>query len=124
MALLGARLDQVSLEREQLLVKKADLQIQVDRLREELADVRYGQAGLVVMSVSVIPEGLDELTRVRVRAEVASIVDDLVGRPVAELDPALAFHLLDGRTLTIEGAPSTSVSGPWSSGRRRSSGWN
>ena len=24
---------------------------------------------------------------------------------VAELDPALAFHLLDGRTLTIEGAP-------------------
>ena len=104
-ALLGARLDQVSLEREQLLVKKADLQIQVDRLREELADVRYGQAGLVVMSVNVIPEGLDELTRVRVRAEVASIVDDLVGRPVAELDPALAFHLLDGRTLTIEGAP-------------------
>ena len=73
-ALLGARLDQVSLEREQLLVKKADLQIQVDRLREELADVRYGQAGLVVMSVNVIPEGLDELT-------------------------------LDGRTLTIEGAP-------------------
>ena len=34
--------------------------------------------GLVVMSVNVIPEGLDELTRVRVRAEVASIVDDLV----------------------------------------------
>ena len=29
----------------------------------------------------------------------------LVGRPVAELDPALAFHLLDGRTLTIEGTP-------------------
>jgi len=26
-------------------------------------------------------------------------------RVVAELDPALAFHLLDGRTLTIEGAP-------------------
>jgi len=104
-ALLGARLDQVSLEREQLLVKKADLQIQVDRLREELAEVRYGQAGLVVMSVNVIPEGLDELTRVRVRAEVASIVDDLVGRPVAELGPALAFHLLVGRTLTIEGAP-------------------
>ena len=61
--------------------------------------------GLVVMSVNVHAEGLDELTRVRVRAEVASIVDDLVGRPVAELDPALAFHLLDGRTLTIEGAP-------------------
>jgi hypothetical protein len=61
--------------------------------------------GLVVMSVNVIPEGLDELTRVRVRAEVASIMDDLVGRPVAELDPALAFHLLDGRTLTIEGSP-------------------
>ena len=60
----------------------------------------------------------------RIMAEVASIVDDLVGRPVAELDPALAFHLLDGRTLTIEGAPVYSASGPWSSGRRRSSGWN
>ena len=32
-------------------------------------------------------------------------MDDLVGRPVAELDPALAFRLLDGRIPTIEGAP-------------------
>ena len=33
------------------------------------------------------------------------LMDDLVGRSVAELDPALAFHLLDGRTLAMEGAP-------------------
>jgi len=57
------------------------------------------------MSVNVIPEGPDELTRARVRAQVASILDDLVGRPAASLDPALVSHLPDGRTLTIEGPP-------------------
>lgn len=103
-ALLSARLDTVSLEREQLTVKKADLEIQAERLREELDKARsQWLAAPVVTQVNLNLEGLDELTRVRVQAEVIGILDDLVGRQVPELDPALAFHLLDGRVVTIEG---------------------
>ncbi len=101
-ALLSARLDRVSLEREQLLVKKADLEIQVERLQERL-DQASRRQGPAVNEVEVTLEGLDELTRVRVRAEIAGLVEDLVGQPVAEIDPALAFHLLDGRTVVVEG---------------------
>jgi len=103
-ALLSARLDAVSLEREQLIVGKADLEIQAERLREELDKARsQWLGGPVVIQVNLDLEGLDELTRVRVRAEIAGILEDLVGRPVSELDPALAFHLLDERDFVIEG---------------------
>lgn len=102
-ALLSARLDRVSLEREWLLVKKADLEIQVERLQEELDQALAWGSEPVVREVDAVLQGLDELTRLRVRAEIAAILDDLVGRPVAELDPALAFHLLEGRTVTVEG---------------------
>ncbi len=97
-------LDAVSLEREQLLVRKTDLEIQAERLLEELDKARSRWlGGPVVTQVSLNLEGLDELTRVRVRAEISGILDDLVGRPVSELDPALAFHLLDERDFVIEG---------------------
>jgi len=67
-----------------------------------VALIFLGFAAGAAVGVALLGARLDQ---VRMRAEVASIVDDLVGRPVAALDPALAFHLLDGRTLTIEGAP-------------------
>ncbi len=103
-ALLSARLDAVSLEHEQLIVKMADLEIQAERLREELEQARSQWLdGPVVTRVNLNLEGCDELTRLRVRAEIAGLLEDLVGRPVSELDPALAFHLLDGRVVDIEG---------------------
>ncbi len=87
-ALFSSRLDAVSLEREQLVVKKADLEIQVERLREEVEKARSEYlGGPVVMQVDLNLEGLD----------------DLVGRPVAELDPALVFRLLNGRDVMVEG---------------------
>ncbi len=70
-------LDAVSLEREQFLVKKTDLEIQVERLREELDKARsQWLGGPVVTQVSLNLEGLDELTRVRVRAEISGILDE------------------------------------------------
>lgn len=102
-AALAGRLDRLSLDRERLIVKTADLEIQVERLREELDEALASRPRPVVGGVSLVLQGLDEVTRVRVHAQALGLVKDLVGRPVEELDPALAFRLLDGRTVTVEG---------------------
>ncbi|HCJ10026.1 MAG TPA: hypothetical protein DHW14_02525 [Clostridiales bacterium] len=102
-ALLSARLDRVSLEREQLLVKNRDLEIQVERLQERLSAAESGGSGPLVKRVTLDMRGLDELSRLRVESALSDLLDDLVGEPVAGLDPALVFHLLDGRRVAVEG---------------------
>ncbi|MEW6032917.1 MAG: hypothetical protein AB1645_08580 [Bacillota bacterium] len=100
---MAGRLDDMAIQRDELLVKAADLEIRVERLQERLDRVLAGGSGPVVQEVTLNLQGLDEVTRLRVRFEAAALVDDLIGKKVSDLDPALAFHLLHGRTLRIEG---------------------
>lgn len=100
--LLSARLDRVSLEREQYLVRCADLAVQIEKLQERLDLARSAQGGPIVGEVSLNLEGADELTRLRVRSAVSGLVDDIVGENVTTLDPALVLHLLDGRMVVVE----------------------
>jgi len=102
-ALLSARLDRVSLEREALLVKVADLQVQVEKLQGWLDRLESGGPGPMVSEITFHFRGQDELTRLRVRSALSEFVDDLVGESVVDLDPALVLHLLDDRTVTVEG---------------------
>lgn len=100
--LLSARLDQVALEREQYLVRCADLEVQIDKLQERLDQAQSARGAPIVGEVTLHLEGADELTRLRVRSAVSGLVDDLVGQNVTTLDPALVLHLLDGRLITVE----------------------
>ncbi|RJQ11825.1 MAG: hypothetical protein C4551_00510 [Bacillota bacterium] len=56
-AVFSVRLDMISLEREQLLVKSTDLEIQVERLQERLGKVLSGSYGPVVSEVDLSSRG-------------------------------------------------------------------
>jgi len=102
-ALVSSRLDRVTLEREALQVRVADLEVQVEKLQGRLERLESGGPGPVVGEVTFHFKGEDDLTRLRVRSALSEIVDDLVGEKVEDLDPALILHLLDDRTVTVEG---------------------
>jgi hypothetical protein len=81
-------------------VKKADLQIQVDRLREELADVRYGQAALldgrtltiegapIYLSVRVVVIGPKTEFRVGLKVAPAEGAESGLREPIIPAAPA------------------------------------
>jgi hypothetical protein len=101
--LLAGHLDRLSLERDQLLVKAADLEVRVERLRERLDHALTGGPGPIVREVTLHLEGLDDVTRLHVHVQAAKLVEDLIGKSVSEIDSALAYHLLDGRTVSVDG---------------------
>lgn len=98
---VASRLDGLVVENRQLAQQLQESQWQVERLEEQLRK----RSRPTVTGAEVVVMFRDPVVRLALEQEARRVVQDLIGREVATLDPLLVMHRLDGRVVTVESRP-------------------
>lgn len=96
---LGRQVDAAMRQRDRLEQQAIELQGRLHRLEESLARQRRRP----VRATAVRIAGLDPGEEIELRRRVQELLQDVVGREVDQVDPALVARILDGRLMALGG---------------------
>ncbi len=96
LALVGRQVDELRLEREELLVRLEDQRDQLQRLEESVKARRWLPIRELVIDLNLE----DRVKRLRAEEAVRNLLRDLVGKNVADVDPIMVWRILDDRVVT------------------------
>lgn len=96
---LGRHVDAVMRQRDRLEQQAVELQGRLQRLEESLARQRRRP----VRATAVRVTGLDPAEELEIRRRVQELLQEVVGREVDQVDPALVARILDGRLVALGG---------------------
>lgn len=94
-ALSGKRLESLYLEAEKLRVELSEQQEKLSKLTEKIS---YRP---VVEDFEVHVKGPSPREEVEVEKQVRAMLHELIGKPVAQIDPWLIFSTLEGRIIEL-----------------------
>lgn len=94
---MGRQVDQLVRQRDRLEQQAGELQERLGRLEASLAQQRRRPVRATAVRVS----GLDPAEELEVRRQVQALLQEVVGREVDQVDPALVARMLDGRLLAL-----------------------
>lgn len=96
---MGRHVDAVMRQRDRLEQQVQELQGRLQRLEASLAEQRRRP----VRATEVWIEGLDPGEELELQREVQALLQEVVGREVEQVDPALVAGMLDGRLMPLGG---------------------
>ncbi|WP_324669839.1 hypothetical protein [Geochorda subterranea] len=96
---MGRHVDAVMRQRDRLEQQVQELQGRLQRLEASLAEQRRRPVRATAVRIS----GLDPSEELQLRREVQALLQEVVGREVDQVDPALVAGMLDGRLMALGG---------------------
>lgn len=96
---VGRQVERLRLEREEMLEQLRWYKKKVDNLNETL-QTKYWS---VIQEVNVTMSGIeDEATKLALRREISPLLEELLGKELAKVEPLLILKMFDGREISLE----------------------
>lgn len=100
--LMGAKVEDLTLQRERLQIQCAQQAIQLNRLEQNLEKYRQRRIR-IVRELTVRVRGKHDRYRIEIERALHNMLSDFIGQEVEKVDPYAVHQIVDGRALTFHG---------------------